>query len=239
MMRSANPGWEHLFYDDADVRRYLLTCYGPELLHYFDAINPRYAAARADLFRYCALYREGGVYLDIKSRATKPLNEVLRPSDRFLLSYWTGGGQHGGWGVHPDLKRLAGREFQQWFIVAAPGHPFLRAVIEAVLRNIRNYHPLRHSVGKPAVLRVTGPIAYTLAITPLLALYPHRLVDSAAELGLQYSIYPARDHEAALGAHYSEIGEPLVRSGLGAETAAAVRRSYKAVRRAWRGASPA
>ena len=238
-MRSANPDWEHLFYDDADVRRYLLRCYGPEFLRYFDAINPQYAAARADLFRYCALYREGGVYLDIKSRATKPLNDVLRPSDRFLLSYWTGGGRHRGWGVHRDLKRLVGREFQQWFIVAAPGHPFLRAVIETVLRNIRNYHPLRHSVGKPAVLRVTGPIAYTLAITPLLTLYPHRLVDSATDLGLQYSIYPARDHEAALGAHYSEIGEPLVGSGLVTETAAALRRSYRTLRQALHGASPA
>lgn len=235
-MRSVNPGWEYRFYDDFDARSYILKYYGSEFLCYFDAINPKYSAARADLFRYCVLYRDGGVYLDVKSRATKPFAEILKPSDRFLLSQWGGDSRYQGWGVHRELRKLAGGEFQQWFIVAAPGHPFLRAVIEAVLRNIRSYDPMRHSIGKPAVVRVTGPIAYTLAIAPLLSLHSHRIVDSAADLGFEYSIYPKRDHEAALGAHYSEIGEPLVGSGLAMETAAALRRSYKVLRRALKGA---
>ena len=48
-----------------------------------------------------------------------------------------------------------------------PGHPFLKAVIEMVLRNTRTYTPL-DGFAKFAILRVTGPITYTLAIVPLL-----------------------------------------------------------------------
>ena len=35
----------------------------------------------ADVFRYLAVYREGGVYLDVKSTVTCPLDEVLSPDD--------------------------------------------------------------------------------------------------------------------------------------------------------------
>jgi hypothetical protein len=231
-MRRNNPDWDYRFYDDADVRAFILNTYGDEFLDYFQALNPKYAAARADLFRYLLMYREGGVYLDIKSHAAMPLSEVIQPSDRFLISQWRND-RDGGfamWGFHSELKGVEGGEFQQWFIATAPGHPFLKATIERVLHNIRRYHPLTHSVGKPAVLRTTGPIAYTRAIAPLLPLHPHRMVDSDRDLGFQYSIYPRQDHEAALGAHYSEIAEALVGDDPVTLASAAVRRSIRQLR---------
>lgn len=236
-MRRRNPDWDYRFYDDADIKAYIVDAYGGEFLDYFEALNPKYAAARADLFRYLLMYREGGVYLDIKSHASKPLNEVIRPSDRFLLSQWRNGPDSpvAMWGVHSELKDVDGGEFQQWFIAAAPGHPFLKATIEAVLGNIRRYHPLTHSVGKPAVLRTTGPIAYTRAILPLRPHHPCRIVDSAVDLGFQYSIYPQQDHQAALGRHYAEIGEPLVGDDPVSNAAAFARRSYKRLRRSLKG----
>lgn len=232
-MRRRNPDWDYRFYDDADVRAYVLQHYGPEFLVYFDALNPKYAAAKADLFRYLLMYREGGVYLDIKSHASRPLGEVIAPSDRFLLSQWRTGpeSRFSKWGVHSELKAFEGGEFQQWFIVAAPGHPFLKATIEAVLRNIRGYNALLHSIGKPAVLRTTGPIAYTRAIAPLRASHPCRLVDSSSDLGFQYSIYPGQDHQAALGAHYSETAEALVGAGAATAAQAALRRPLRKLRR--------
>lgn len=231
-MRRRNPGWEYRFYEDADVADYILQNYGSDFLAYFQALNPKYAAAKADLFRYLVMYRDGGVYLDIKSHATRPLDEVLAPSDQFLLSHWPddGEGQHSAWGLHAELRGVPGGEYQQWFIVAAPGHPFMKATIEAVLRNIRSYSPLTHSIGKPAVLRTTGPIAYTRAIAPIRTQHPHRVVDSQDDLGFQYSIYPEQTHEAALGAHYSEVGEALVGAGSATALAAALRRSVKQLR---------
>lgn len=41
-----------------------------------------------------------------------------------------------GLGLHPDLAHMAEGELQQWRVIAAPGHPFLRAVIKSDLSNI-------------------------------------------------------------------------------------------------------
>jgi hypothetical protein len=233
-IRRANPDWRHRFYDDADIRRFIEDRYGPAVLDYFDAINPKYRAARADLFRYLVVYADGGVYLDAKSLPTRPLSEVIRPGDRYLISQWDNGpaGGYPGWGLHPELARMPGGEFQQWYIASAAGHPFLRAVLERVFRNLRTYNPGLHGVGRRGVLRVTGPIAYTLAIHPLLERHPHRFVDSRAELGFAYSIYGKEGHKQAFGGHYSELREPITPVGATTRAAATVIASVKRIRRA-------
>lgn len=239
-IRRANPDWRYRFYDGGDIRRFIAEAYGDDLLAYFEAINPRYRAARADFFRYLALYRCGGVYLDMKAFPTRPLTEVIRPDDQYLISQWNNGpGQaYPDWGLHPELGRVPGGEFQQWYIAAAPGHPFLRAVIQRVVRNLRTYNPGLHGVGQLGVLRVTGPIAYTLAIHPLLERHPHRRVDSQGDLGLEYSIYGKEGHKQVLGVHYSELDEPITPVGAVTQAAASVIGSLKRLRRAALGRAP-
>lgn len=214
-LRAMNPGWEHRFHDYEDRRAFIDEVYGRAVLDLYDAIDARYGAARADLFRYLLLYRVGGVYLDMKSSTGRPLDEVIRPTDLYLLSTWRSElhDDYRGWGQHPEVRHLAFGEFQQWQIVAAPGHPFLKAVIERVLRNLTVYVEGLHGVGAYAVLRVTGPVAYTLAIEPLLADEPHRFVDSKRGLGLVYSIFDtdaSRRHETMFP-HYKNLTCPLVR----------------------------
>lgn len=231
-MRRRNPDWDYRFYDDNDLKDYVLKHYGPDFLAYFDAINDHYAPAKADLFRYLLMYREGGLYLDIKSQATRPLNQVLRPTDRYLISQWRNGpdSRFPTWGLHSELRKIPGGEYQQWFILAAPGHPFLKVVIEQVMRNLRRYNPVHYGVGKQAVLRTTGPIAYTLAIAPIRAQCPHRMVDSIADLGFRYSIYADDDHQAALGDHYSNLDEALIGKHPLTSVAISVRRTAEAAR---------
>lgn len=203
-VRQHQAGWEHRLYQDSDVRSFLSKHYPPEIRAAYARIDSRYGAARADLFRYLLMYKVGGVYLDIKSTTNRPLDAVLREDDRFLLSTWEG--QHDeypGWGMHEELGITNGYEYQQWFIACAPGHPFLKAVIANVLRNLRTYLPSLHGVGKAGVLRLTGPVAYTLAIHPLRVHHPHRVVDSRKDLGLQYSIFSGNDHKQVFKTHYS------------------------------------
>lgn len=217
-IKFANPNWEYRFYSDQDVVKFIQEEYGDRILLYFNRINPIYGAARADLFRYLLMYKVGGVYLDIKSSLSKPLDDVLLADDRYLLSFWANKavGQHQGWGLHPEVSHINGGEFQQWHIMAARGHPFLRAVIANVLRNIDVYNPLIHGAGQRGVLRVTGPVAYTLAIAPLLELYQHRLLVSNNELGLDYSIFTSENglsHKSLFKHHYTQLSEPVVTIG--------------------------
>ena len=80
--------------------------------------------------------------------------------------------------------------------------------------NIRNYQADVVGVGRDGVLRTTGPIAYTQAITPLLNSCPHRLAGTHLDLGLQYNIDDTggdvASHLRFFRVHYTFLNEPLV-----------------------------
>ncbi len=218
-IRRLNPTWEHRVFDNNDGLEFISTHYGPKIRRYYESINPNYGPARADLFRYLALYATGGVYIDLKSTMAVPLDSVLQDNDVYLLSRWDP--QHPPeFGRHVELFAMGGVEFEQWYIVAAAGHPFLKAAIDAVLRNIDAYNPVWHSVGKLGVLRLTGPIAYSLAIAPLLRDHDHRIVDSSRDLGFDYSTFRNQngsfryhEHATLVKQHYSQLATPLVLRG--------------------------
>lgn len=215
-LRGLNPGWDYRLYDDDACRDFIRDYYGLRLLGLYDRINPDYGPARADFFRYLLLYEQGGVYLDIKSSLRCPLDSVLRADDAYLLAHWKNalGEPHTGWGLWPELTNgLVRGEYVNWFIIAAPRHPYLQRVIERVTERIERYVAVRDGVGKQGVLRTTGPIPYTLAIEEIRAVHPHRRVEYV-DLGLVYSIFESADdvlaHTRQVRRHYSSLTEPLI-----------------------------
>lgn len=212
-LKALNPDWEYRFYDDADIDAYVKQHY-PDLFATFKKVNPAYGAAMADFFRYLLMYKEGGVYLDIKSSMSKPLSDIVLPDDQYVLSYWKNdaGDEMENIGKYIDIPDPLG-EFQQWYIITVPGHPFLKSVIETVSHNVEHYNPFLNHGGHLGTFRVTGPIAYTLAIHPLLNQYPHRLERSNHDIGLIYNIFTkvaTHDHHFLYKKHYSQLKEPLV-----------------------------
>lgn len=205
-----NPGWKHRFYDDTDRFLFLRKHCDARILKAYNAINPLYGAARADFFRYVMMYHLGGLYLDIKSSANRPLNQLV-DGRQYILSHWDNGpeGTHKKWGLHfPDFPR---GEFQQWFIASVPGHPFLKSVIDRVLTNIENYDPIRDGVGQKGVINMTGPIAYTQAIRPIMHQHRHHLAKNNHEIGLVYNIFknslPLYNVKVP---HYTQLTDPLI-----------------------------
>lgn len=204
-VKLTNPDFEHRFWTDRSIETFISAEYGAAMLARFRRINPKYGAARADLFRYLCLYRLGGVYLDIKSGLSCPLSEIVRPDDSFLLGQWDTTA-YVGYGQHPELAAVPGGEYQQWHISCAPEHPFLRAVIDRVVENIDRYIPETFGTGHLGVVRLTGPIAYTLAIHPLLDQHPHRFLANPS--GLVYDAVP--HHMAVFHGHYRVQTESIV-----------------------------
>ena len=120
-LKRLNPGWKHMIHDDDDIVKFITENYGLSIVNYYKRINPRYGAARADLFRYLLMYKCGGVYLDIKSTCSRPLDEVLLPTDRYILSHWRNKPEevHAGFGMSKEVAHVTGGEYQQWHIIAA------------------------------------------------------------------------------------------------------------------------
>jgi mannosyltransferase OCH1-like enzyme len=63
-LKNKNPEFKHHLYDDNDCREFIEKNYDKDVLHAFDSLIP--GAYKADLWRYCILYKNGGIYLDIK-----------------------------------------------------------------------------------------------------------------------------------------------------------------------------
>lgn len=208
-----NPDWEFRLYDDQDIEHYMES-YFPSLLPIYKKINPVYGAAKADFFRYLVVYKDGGVYLDIKSGASKSLNSIIKDNDKYILSHWPRSYPKIMLGQHVDITNPIG-EFQQWHIISVAGHPFLRAVINNVCNNINHYNPTLHEYGAFGVFNLTGPIAYTETIYRMLNKHPYRLEKDHLDVGLIYCAIDQTDplsghHKVFTKKHYSLIEEPVV-----------------------------
>ncbi|WP_184090209.1 glycosyltransferase [Sphingomonas xinjiangensis] len=212
-LKETNPSWQHCLYDNAAIERFIYQNYGSRVLATYKRINPVYGAARADLFRYLLIYKVGGVYLDIKSSFSRPLDSVLSCNEGFVVSRWSNkkGQRYEGFGIRDELPDLPEGELQQWHVIAAPGHPFLKAVIDAVLKRIATYRPWRDGTGKPAVLKLTGPVIYTQTILPLLSDYPCKIIENEQAIGLEYSVVSGEGHRNLFAQHYSLSRSSLVR----------------------------
>jgi hypothetical protein len=143
-----------------------------------------------------------------------PLDSVLSEEDTYVVSQWDNrmGGKYAGYGVFPELQRIPGGEFQQWHIIATQKHPLLRYVLASVFHNIEIYSPYWFGVGKIGVLRLTGPICYSLTLAPALGRFSHRFV-TTQEIGFEYSFYPrvnGVDQHTLEKNHYSNLKSPIV-----------------------------
>lgn len=216
---SMNPMWSYHLYEDHMIEKYILLNYGNEILKYYLRISDEYGAAKADLFRYLYIYNEGGVYLDIKSSITKPLDNNVNTDDSFLLSYWDNleGQKHYGVGYYSDILRNYPRgEIPQWFIISSKGHPILRDIIIRVLKNIDNYNPYVNGVGWSGTVYTTGPVPYSLVIYENISKYEYKEVDAFNEIGLQYSIFEDTSkgstfHAKAIKSDYRKGTRPLIK----------------------------
>ena len=87
MVAQKAPGWTLRFADDAAARATILEHCGVDVALAFDCLLP--GAFRADIYRHCALYAFGGVYMDqvrappsLSERETRSLPPSIAVSDR-------------------------------------------------------------------------------------------------------------------------------------------------------------
>ena len=206
-IKRVNPDWEYKLFNDQEQEQYIQNNYGKVIWNAYQKINPFYGAARSDFFRYLLLYQEGGLWLDIKSSVTKPLDRIV--NEDYIMSFW--GPTKKNWGLHPEFDAENGvKELVQFFILTKPRHPFLRHVIDQTVDNINNYSVEKFGIGKHGVLKVTGPIMYTNTIWPLLDRYPNKIVDMEKRLGIKYSVLGGGKHLKLFKNHYSKQREPIV-----------------------------
>jgi hypothetical protein len=214
-LRDTNPNWDYRYYNDTDSRNFIKYSMPGRVLDAYDSINPLYGPAQADLFRYIAIYVHGGVYLDCKSDTSIPLDDIFQYKESLFLAQWS---SIAPWSETVGMK---GGEFINWAIAAPKNDPILYHVIMYIVENIEkeSKKPIEdHQTGKKGVLKLTGPIAFSLGVGDYMEKnkYPLIVYPSAKELGLNY-ISPLNDNNKSKKhydeqqvTHYSKLTEPII-----------------------------
>lgn len=119
-----NPGFEYRFFNDAMIDAFLKE-YFPE--YRSDYLSFRFRIQRYDFFRYLAVYKFGGFYLDLDVFLARDLNPLLMskcvfPFEELAESIY--------FSKHLDMDWMIGN----YAFGAEPNHPFLAAIIENCLR---------------------------------------------------------------------------------------------------------
>lgn len=118
-LKLLNPDFEYTFFDDGQVEKFIDEQF-PEHRGVFDAFPSR--IQRYDFFRYLAVYRLGGFYFDLDVMLASGLAPLLDCGCVFPFERLT-------WSDY--LRDQLGMDWEigNYAFGAAPGHPFLEAVI--------------------------------------------------------------------------------------------------------------
>jgi mannosyltransferase OCH1-like enzyme len=189
-IKEQNPDYTYYYFNNNDCIKFIKENYDNEIAYLYENINDCYGAAKADFFRLLFIYKMGGVYLDIKSTLAKPLNEIIRPFDEYLLSSWKTKNfhyihQNEYSGYHINNNKFG--EFTQWNIIARKNHPFLKTVIDKIIYNLKN--PPNKTLNVLNILQLTGPIIYTNTILEIINNYNYTFKYNCFNNNLIYTIY--------------------------------------------------
>ena len=115
--RRLNPDYTVKYYSGEDCRKYLKEHFGDRHLIAFDALKPY--SGKVNFFRYCVLYREGGIYSDWKQVCLEPIDNFVHPE----LNWFS------NWDLEEHLMMNA-------FFGSCPRHPVLQNAIDMCFEHI-------------------------------------------------------------------------------------------------------
>ena len=87
-LRRLNPDFEHQLHDEASAAAYIAARLGEREARAFAACAA--PAMQADYFRLCALFAEGGLWIDADTEALAPIAGLFRDAPRSLMLEWDG-----------------------------------------------------------------------------------------------------------------------------------------------------
>lgn len=127
-IRLLNPDYEYLFFDDRQVEEFIDREF-PEYRSVFDAFPVR--IQRYDFFRYLAIFKLGGFYLDMDVLLAENLSKLTQYECVFPFESLT---------INAFLREQCGMDWEigNYAFGARAEHPFLRAVIENCVRAQRD-----------------------------------------------------------------------------------------------------
>jgi mannosyltransferase OCH1-like enzyme len=115
---NVNPDYNYYLYDDYDCRNFIYNNFDFDVLYAFDKLIP--GAYKSDLWRYCVLYINGGIYMDIKFKIIKPLHTYVK-KDTIIF-----------------VKDILGDNIYNAVMIASPKLEIFKHAINEIVHNVKN-----------------------------------------------------------------------------------------------------
>ena len=191
----ANPGEIHRHYNDHKQRAYVLKRFPFRTVELYKSLS--HPTARADVFRYLVMQREGGVYADHDTTCLAPITnwipaefeckdinvvvgievDELNITAQDEIDEW-------GW--------AANFQFCQWTLMSRPDHPVWSQTIEYVIDNLLNLARERGvdevkdlNLTNLDLVKTTGPGPFTRAMLDHLGVVGEDREKDLSALGLR------------------------------------------------------
>ncbi len=118
-LKENNPRFEHYLFDDNDCREFIQNNFAQEVLNAYDSLIP--GAYKADLWRLCVLYINGGIYLDIKFKCINGFKLIeLTEADHYVKD------------------RIPPLSIYNALLISQKGNPFFLKAIYRIVFNVQN-----------------------------------------------------------------------------------------------------
>ena len=132
-----NTDYEYHFYDDQQCEDFMKTYY-PDIKPYYDILPIN--VMKADLWRYCIIYKYGGIYADVDTILNSDIDIFTDKKDKQLV-------------IVPENDT----HFCQWVFSAPSGSPFLKEIIDLLVERIKT----NDIKGEHIIHFLTGPCVFS------------------------------------------------------------------------------
>jgi mannosyltransferase OCH1-like enzyme len=129
-LRKQNPEFKYYLYDDEDCRDFISKNFEESVVDAYDKLVP--GAYKADLWRYCILYINGGIYLDMKMRCIGDFKLIeLTKKEHYVKDIFAFDG-------YPNENTLG---IYNAVMIQKKKNPFLMECIKQIVKNVNdNYY---------------------------------------------------------------------------------------------------
>ena len=118
-LKRQNPKFEHFLFDDQDCRIFIEENFSKDILNAYDNLIP--GAYKADLWRLCVLYINGGIYIDIKLSCINDFKLIELTENNHLVK-----------------DRIDPLSIYNAVMACQKKHPFLIEAINKIISNVKN-----------------------------------------------------------------------------------------------------
>ena len=152
-----NPSFDYYLYDDSDCEKFFKDNYNPKVFETYQSIIP--GAYKADFWRYCILYKYGGIYLDIKFKIITDLKKLIEKynSTVFVKDLY----------IHESPYNV-----YQGLIISEPYLNIYKLTINNIVKNVEiNYYG--QNVLNPTGPKLFGDLIHQHNLETLIKFYFH------------------------------------------------------------------